>query len=102
MQPYGCLSSGKINSGKVLINKDIGGRGSRKLLFLLDLSRKVVKILSLAADFERSALFSGQLCPIWRYVARDRRPGCAEFDWLDVVSPVILSRTLISVEKSEK
>ena len=84
------------------MNKDIGGRGSRKLLFLLDLSRKVVKILSLAADFERSALFSGQLRPMLRYVGRDRRPGCAEFDRLDIVSDVILSRTLISVENSEK
>ena len=102
MQPYGCLSSGKINSGKVLINKDIGGRGSRKLLFPLDLSRKVVKTLSLAADVGCFALFSGQLRPIWRYAGRDRRPGCDEFDWLDAVSDVILSRTLISVGNSGK
>jgi hypothetical protein len=96
------MSSRKINSGKVLIDKDIGGRGSRKLLFLLDLSRKVVKILSLAADFECSALFLGQLRPIWRYVGRDRRPGCDGFDRLDFVSDVILSRTLISVGNSQK
>ena len=81
---------------------DIGGRGSRKLLFPLDLSRKVVKTLSLAANFECSALFSGQLCLIWRYVGRDRRPGCDEFDRLDFASDIILSRTLISVENSEK
>ena len=96
------MSSGKINSGKVLMDKDIGGRGSRKLLFLLDLSRKVVKTLNLAANFERSAPFSGQIRPIWRYVGRDRRAGRDEFDRLDVVSDIILSRTLISVENSEK
>ena len=84
------------------MDKDIGGRGSCKLLFLLDLRRKVVKILSLAADFGYSALFSGQLRPIWRYAGRDRRPGCDEFDWLDAVSEIILSRTLISVGNSEK
>jgi len=100
MQPYGCTSSGKINSGKVLINKDIGGRGSRKLLFSLDLRCKVVKILSLAADFRSSALFSGQLSPIWRYVGRDTRPGCGELDRLGVFSDIILSRTSISVENS--
>ena len=102
MQPYSCTSSRKINSGKVLIDKDIGGRGSGKLLFLLDLSRKVVKTLVLAADFGCSAPFSGQLRLILRYVGRDRRVGCDEFDRLDVVSDVILSRTLISVENSEK
>ena len=75
------------------MNKDIGGRGSRKLLFLLDLSRKVFKTLSLGADFGCFALFSGQLRPIWRYVGRDRRPGCDGFDRLHVISDVILSRT---------
>ena len=84
------------------MNKDIGGRGSRKLLFPLDLRCKVVKTLSLAADFGCSALFSGQLRPISRYVCRDRRPGRDEFDRLDFASDIILSRTLISVENSEK
>ena len=82
------------------MNKDIGGRGSRKLLFPLDLRCKVVKTLSLAADFRSSALFSGQLSPIWRYVGRDKRPGCDELDRLGVFSDIILSRTLISVENS--
>ena len=84
------------------MNKDIGGRGYRKLLFLLNLIRKVVKTLSLVADFGCFALFSGQLCPIWRYVGRDRRPGAVNSFRLDGVSDVILSRTLISVGKSEK
>ena len=84
------------------MDKDISGRGSRKLLSPLDLSRKVVKTLSLAAGFECSALYSGQLRLMLRYVGRDRRPGCDGFDRLDFVSDVILSRTLISVENSGK
>ena len=55
------------------MDKDIGGRGYCKPLFLLDLNRKVIKTLSLAADFGCFALFSGQLRLIWRYVGRDRR-----------------------------
>jgi hypothetical protein len=84
------------------MNKEIVRRGSCKLLFLLDLKCKVVKTLSLAADVGCFALSSGQLRPISRYVGRDRGPGCDGFDRLDVVSDIILSRTLISVENSEK
>ena len=84
------------------MDKHISGRGSRKLLSPLDLSRKVVKTLSLAADFGCFALFSWQFRPIWRYVARDRRPGCDEFNWLDVVADIILSLTFISVGNWEK
>jgi len=63
MQPYGCMSSRKNKLGKVLMEKDIGGRGSRKLLFLLDLIRKVVKILGLAADFGVLHYFRGNSVP---------------------------------------
>ena len=69
------MSSGKINFGKVVMDKDIGGRGSGKLLSPLDLTRKVVKTLGLATDFGGFALFSGQFRPIWWYVDRDRRSG---------------------------
>ena len=84
------------------MDKDIGGRGSCKLLFLLDLRRKVVKILSLAADFGCSALFSGRLRPIWRYVGRDRRAGCDELTGWTLLLTSFFLRTLISVENSEK
>jgi len=87
----------------VLIDKNIGGRGSCKLLVLLGLSRKVVKTLSLAANFGCFALLSGQLCPTWRYVGRDRRRAMNSTGGIDrAVFDVILSRTFISVENSQK
>jgi hypothetical protein len=84
------------------MDKDISGRGSRKLLSSLKLSRKVVKTLRLGATFAGFAPSSGQLRPIWRYVDRDKRPRCDEFDRLDVGFDAILTRTLISVGNSEK
>ena len=76
------------------MDKDIGGRGSRKLLFLLDLRRKVAKTLSLGRILGVLHYFRGNSVPFdGMLVAMDGRGAMNSTGWTLLPTSFFLSHS---------